>query len=464
MFPRSGRNGSTSRVVQQRIKAAVAVAIAVQCVVAAAWACETPVYRYAMYRWQPAPYEIYAFHDDNRDGNSSAVAESLRAIAASRTGDANLAYRNIDLTDESQWFAVRSEIRQALVPGGELINPNQLPDYVIATPFGAILHQGTLDSNAVRRLVESPARRSLADQLSAGKVGVLLFLPGEDPAESGAARELLLSVQRDIEQGRVQLHAAPSQGFGESFGELGEPLLPATGAATNLPPSLGFVEIDRNDAEEKWFVQSLLAIEPDLPAERQPMVFLAYGRGRALLPYIGPGITRQNMLREVEFVSGACSCTVKEQNPGVDLLVKHDWESAAAGLAAKVGAEEGNELSSGTETFFPELFIPSAPDSSAVADNQETAESQVAAAARPSPETEDNSSSGNEPAEEPTRSEQVVESKSSASVPLGIASRATKSSPPPNRPGTTSMLVVAGGLATAVLALFAVTLVVLRPR
>ena len=29
-------------------------------------ACETPVYRYAMYRWNPAPYEIYYFH--NEDG------------------------------------------------------------------------------------------------------------------------------------------------------------------------------------------------------------------------------------------------------------------------------------------------------------------------------------------------------------------------------------------------------------
>ena len=26
-------------------------------------ACETPVYRYAMYRWEPAPFEIYFFHN-----------------------------------------------------------------------------------------------------------------------------------------------------------------------------------------------------------------------------------------------------------------------------------------------------------------------------------------------------------------------------------------------------------------
>ena len=48
-------------------------------------------------------------------------------------------------------------------------------------------------------------------------------------------------------------------------------------------------------------------MEPELADEDQPMVFLVYGRARALLPYIGKGITRENQIREIEFVSGACS-------------------------------------------------------------------------------------------------------------------------------------------------------------
>ena len=35
--------------------------------------CDTPVYRYAMYRWDPAPYEIYYFH-------SEAIAEPAAAL------------------------------------------------------------------------------------------------------------------------------------------------------------------------------------------------------------------------------------------------------------------------------------------------------------------------------------------------------------------------------------------------
>jgi len=66
----------------------------------------------------------------------------------------------------------------------------------------------------------------------------------------------------------------------------------------------------------------------------EPMVFAIYGRGRALEPYVGKGITADNLAEIVMFVADACSCMVKDMNPGSDLLMKWDWDQTAEVLAA----------------------------------------------------------------------------------------------------------------------------------
>jgi hypothetical protein len=133
-----------------------------------------------------------------------------------------------------------------------------------------------------------------------------------------------------------------------------------------------FIEVDRADEAEKYLVQSLLAVESDLDEITHPMVFPVYGRARALVPYIGKGVHRDNLIDCLEFVTGACSCTVKEQNPGIDLLVRYDWETAAAQLADRFGSEEGNESQFGGEDFFPELIVgPLASSESAVGEDQQ---------------------------------------------------------------------------------------------
>ena len=125
---------------------------------------------------------------------------------------------------------------------------------------------------------------------------------------------------------------------------------------------VGFVKVARDDAQEKWLVDSLLSMEQDLKAEEfasQPMMFVVFGRGRGLPPCVGKGINRDNLLDCVDFITGACSCTVKDQNPGMDLLFTMDWNAAAENIAKKFGFEEGNEYAMAPEDLFPQLMIPS---------------------------------------------------------------------------------------------------------
>src|SRR6185503_19148933 len=49
-------------------------------------------------------------------------------------------------------------------------------------------------------------------------------------------------------------------------------------------------------------------------------------RGRALEPLIAAGVTRDNVMEQAGYLCGACSCEVKEQNPGMDLLMAANWQ------------------------------------------------------------------------------------------------------------------------------------------
>ena len=42
----------------------------------------------------------------------------------------------------------------------------------------------------------------------------------------------------------------------------------------------------------------------------------------------GKQLTAANVERWASFLCGPCSCRVKESNPGIDLLLRADWESS----------------------------------------------------------------------------------------------------------------------------------------
>jgi hypothetical protein len=327
---------------------------------------------------------------------------------------------------------------------------------LISTPYGVSLYRGEMDVSSIEALVDSPVRKSLAAQLETGKVGVVLFLTGSEESANEEVRSVLQGLLTDVAGGKVSLYEPP----GTTVGEADE-----ASASPGSKYELGLIEIDRQDEQEAWLVRSLLTIEPDLKTETQPMVFLTYGRARVLLPYIGPGIARENLLREVEFISGACSCTVKEQNPGVDLLVKYDWESAAAALADKVGAEEGNESSLGGDMFFPELFIPNSTQASSETDPDQLATNQAdvdepgqASQVLPTESAPDEAETAAVNAE-PEQADGVAAVSNAPTASEAPADEAFE-----NEVGFSSMLMIGGGLVGAMVVLFGITLIVLRPQ
>ena len=86
------------------------------------------------------------------------------------------------------------------------------------------------------------------------------------------------------------------------------------------------LRVSRKDLKEKRFLEFLLNCEKDLPGKKTPIIMPVFGRGRALFAYLEAGITKENILDAGKYLTGPCSCEVKAQNPGFDLLMSVKWD------------------------------------------------------------------------------------------------------------------------------------------
>lgn len=367
-------------------------AIASTLVVAAgAAACDTPVYRYAMYRWLPTPYEIYHFYDgeENRGDSFKAIELAITKLRDDETSPANVDLFAVDLKEDSELKTVPPDVRRTWLAKKDL----KPPAYLVVNPHGIEVHSGPLQAEAIGQLSDSPVRRQVGQLLKQGNAAVFLMVPGKDEKLNKAAQEALDKVVKDVNSGQIELYSGPQE-----FDAL--PAEPAESkdkdAAADKPKTAenqaqpdaasgdaqnGDAQDDDNpeqeqsshsvaaltlsaadrQAKEIWLHRMLLAVEGDLHEfTDEPMLFVIYGRGRALPPFIGKGISYENLVDCAHFITGACSCTVKDQNPGVDLLMAYDWQSAADAVAERFGREEGNEAQ--LSDLFPQLLIPGTID------------------------------------------------------------------------------------------------------
>lgn len=273
---------------------------------AAALACNVPVFRYALERWHPDPYRVTLFHRGPLTEAQQALVDSL-SEAAERS-PANLQFRRLDVdkldteTDRTLYAAQSSPA---------------LPWLVVQYPQTLRIEQavwaGPLTEEAAARLVASPLRVELVRRLAAGQTAVWLMLECGDPAKDDAVAAQLQTELKKLAE-KLKLPELTSN--------------PEDNLLSDAPLKVDFslLRVPRNVGVEQPLVELLLHAEPDLKDFAEPMVFPVFGRGRALLPLIGAGITADNIHESAAFLVGACSCEIKELNPGFDLLLAADWD------------------------------------------------------------------------------------------------------------------------------------------
>jgi hypothetical protein len=276
----------------------------------AAMACSVPVFRYALEHWASDPYQALVLHRGPLPETGQDLVRQLRLGSAGGAAGANLELKTADLAGGDP--ATLELWRQAGSPDA--------PWLVIHPPRSkqpqAPLFSAPLNAETLGAVLDSPARREIVRRLGEGESAVWVFLESGDKSQDDAAMQLLetrlaylatvlelpaLDAQ-DIKNGLVSV---PDDGLKLAFSTL---------------------RIARGDPAERVFVPMLLATEVDLAKLREPMVFPVFGQARVLYALVGKGIRHETIDRAASFLIGSCSCQVKEQNPGADLLMTVDWK------------------------------------------------------------------------------------------------------------------------------------------
>ena len=284
----------------------LAVCAAVTLWIGAAPACNVPVFRYALERWEADPYEIVVFHSAPLTAEQQALLETLEKTGQNRL--ANLTVSRVDLAGE-----VSPPLRRLWSAQVNPRPPWMVVRYPRQTSIEPSAGAGPLSAETVSSLLESPGRRDIAQKLVSGDAVVWLLLGSADSGDGDEAGRRVEAELRRLEQSLVLPERSP----------LDPPINP------NLPLKIAFsiVRVARSDPAERVLVNMLLNWNTNLTTNTEPMLFPIFGRGRVVPPAIGGEIRAERIREMAEFLTGPCSCEVKEINPGYDLLLTANWSS-----------------------------------------------------------------------------------------------------------------------------------------
>ncbi len=265
--------------------------------------CSTPVFRYALEMWAAYAYRVEVTHDGNLNAEQKQALEYLKGAASSAV-PANL--KVIETVMDQP-----ADPAERKLPVVRLLFPE-------ADQMDQVIWKGALTRENAEKIVGSPARKKLVERIRKGDATVWLFLPGgQEDRDEGKQEILHESLERLSRELKLSETATDINGN------------PLDIKIINTGVHFSMVPIDINDPAEEVFIKMLLATEPDLKFfKNTPMAFPVFGRGRELYALIGGGINYKNIEKACSTVIGWCSCTIKDDNPGIDLLVRADWNLA----------------------------------------------------------------------------------------------------------------------------------------
>jgi len=293
-------------------------------------ACSVPVFRYALERWLPDPCQLFILRDDpapDTDGPETADAKANESERQRKEATALLSrvesarFANILLTLADPRKKGSAEARELWEAQGSPELPHLFLKFSRRMPDKRAFFSAPMSDSILRDAIDSPKRREIARRILDGDSIVWVLLEsGRDQADS-AAESLLKEELARLEEKIVLPEGA----------EEGLQLYANSNAGPKLKVAFSVLTLSRSDEEERVLVEMLLAAEADLGDYDEPMAFPVFGRGRTLGALVGRGINSDNIEDTCAYLTSACSCLVKAENPGTDLLMAVDWDGMLGG-------------------------------------------------------------------------------------------------------------------------------------
>ena len=261
-------------------------------------ACNIPVFRYALERWQSDAYQLVVLHNEELSPEQASYVQSLEMASVDNGGSSNI---KVSRERVSALMKPELAVRMLMANGRTISN-----------------WRGSLEAASDVNLLDSPVRKELVKRLLAGDSVVWLLVRSKDAEKSNAAKRLLLESFKTLNT-KVSL----PDGIG----------LPGSELHSEVPLFVKFslLEIGTDDGKEAFLRSWLEGFHPDAIQSGEPLLVPVFGRGRAL-EVIPANVANPALVEDLTmFLSGACSCQVKEQNPGFDLLLSMDWDTELYG-------------------------------------------------------------------------------------------------------------------------------------
>jgi hypothetical protein len=289
-------------------------------------ACSIPVFRYALERFPADPYHFTVYYQKTLPADAAKSVDALRKLCEEAGPAANFDLKVVDLSDSGSV----SSAEPASPGDGEKRTwhpppESALPLLAVMLPTGEPppIWSGPPDIAKLAALVDSPVRREVARRLLRGESAVFLLLQSGHKEEDAKVAQLLKDAIDIMHQG---LSLPKDDGTGKP--------------QSNLPLKISFsvIAVRRDDPAESFLVKTLLTAAQGLG--EGPIVFPVFGRGRLLGAVAGKHLTSSTILDAGQFLCNGCSCTLKSELPGADLLLTADWDALLENRAAPEGAAE----------------------------------------------------------------------------------------------------------------------------
>lgn len=285
-------------------------------------ACNLPVFRYALERWNKRNvddlYSLYVFYDASIPKDLGTALLDLEEKLEDLPALANLFLYRVNVSKPIRDEAI-AKIYEKEKAGRDLKGKTWM---VLRFPetwaLEAPLYSGPFDPRMVDSLLHSPMRKKIARAILQGHSAVFLFLECGDK-EKDQKSFTLASDQLGLLEKEIKL---PERGDDPKDRLLRE----------DIPLKVSFVlhRLSVKDTEEIRLLEMLKGMDPmnEWTHGKEPVLLPIYGRGIAMgdQSLIGKGINAENITGIARFLTGRCSCEVRRLNPGIDLLMAIDWD------------------------------------------------------------------------------------------------------------------------------------------
>jgi len=255
--------------------------------VPAVFGCDVPVFRYALDHWPADPFRLEV---PSADLQAEPLASEIRNLS---TGSGLNLQTAVGTNGTRLFFPFH--VRGSETPAWE----------------------GKLSLEAYHRLTDSPARQALVKHILSGDSAVWVLVEGSQTNANEAAALLLTNRLRFLESATGLPRLDPNDPDSQ------------LGPGPKLKVQFSLLRVKRSDTNEVALLSQLAgpAGLGSFPAD-QPFVAVAFGRGRVLGAWQNERLNESFIEDVTHFLLGSCSCEVKAQNPGWDLLLSVDWDEA----------------------------------------------------------------------------------------------------------------------------------------